>query len=197
MGRTIEQCDDENERLVKQMLDLFPLLEVTVEYQVRVIDEAEEGMCRGRGEEGQLRTLRATINIIDEALKLLTNYFQMKTPFTFMRLSRDSCRLIFLVSMAMAEFFEEFKHRESFGAEHSELEKFMASTGLLVEGDMTKNGILNNQVLSITQAQYKEMHMGDDTEATPSGPAVTSVTNMGDIQLETEDDEFDTVVHDL
>ena len=189
--RTTDQCESANKELISDLIDMFPKLSFKARYQVRVLKGGEKGESEVGSDEGELRTLHSSIHLVEESLKYLTNFFQMKNAYNFMRISKDTGRLIFLVAMAMASFLEEFKHRASMGAENWELEKFMVSAGLLVEGETTRNSIIYDSVLYMTAEQFHELNDGKPSEIiSKAGRAYVD-------EGEESADEFGAVVYNL
>ena len=193
LGRTPEQCKEANQNMVKELMVMFPKLEFEAQYDVCVMNDGDIGEEAFHGEDEDVKTLRVTVNIIMEALKYLTNYFHHKEPYQFMRLSKDSCRLIFMVAMSIASSLEEFKRMMSTGTHISELEKFLANAGLLVEGEGTRNTIIN-QVLSKTRAEYEQLNesVRGNVDCDRSNAMSVDSENEGD-----SSDEFDEVVLNL
>ena len=108
-GRTPEECDSSNKAHMLKMFQALPDLQFKVRYEVRIVGEASSITESSTGEHGEVRVLRMSINLVDEALKYLTDYFQLKEPYEFMRLSKDTTRLVFIVAMGMAHFLDQFK----------------------------------------------------------------------------------------
>ena len=189
-GRTLDQCEEANKNLIKELISMFPKLEFRAQYEVQVVDDKNSDSDSSDNEES-VQVLHVTVNIINEALKYLTSFFQFKSAYQFMRLSSDSCRLVFVVSMSMVHSLHELKRKVVTGTSNAELEKFMAGAGLLVEGEVTRNQTLS-QTFSMSREKYEDLNegAGGDAEIDRGGLL------QGEDDAESAD-EFDEVVFNL
>ena len=192
-GKSSDDCDEENKMKVRELVRRFTQFRFNAQYDVQVVEKAEDAEeGSNNGGERVCKTLSVTINILDEALKYLTHYFQFKEAYQFMRLSDDSCRLLFMVSMAMASCLEMFQEKVRSGASLQDLIKFMIQAGLLVEGKPTRNPIIDNQVLRLTPTQYAELNESKVT--VEDGTEMDEGTDRNGSESA---DEFEAVVFDL
>ena len=185
-GKSVEhsQREVENDELVKNLMLMFPKLEFKASYEVRVVKASDEdGSNNKKQDEGELRTMYRSVNLIEEAVRYLTSYFQLRKAEIFLRISKDTGRMVFLIAMAMANFLEDFKHRAGIGAHNLELEKYMAIAGLLKEGESTRNGLTHDNLLFLNSQQFDEIN-----EEKPSETLSRSAGVIEEQEQESEDE---------
>ena len=150
-GRTPEQCDEKNKAHVQDMFRTFSELQFKARHQVKIVG-GTGNVESGSTEDGETRELVVTVNILDEALKFLTNFFQLKSPYELLRLSRDTCRFVFIVGMSIGRILDRCIEKMCSGAGLAELQKFISGSGLVVEGESTRENLINKHLLHLTPA---------------------------------------------
>ena len=192
-GRSAEECDNANMKSVKDMIEMFPQFEMKVQYQVRVVEQSSDISLDNIGDDtGDLRELSTSVKLIEEALEFLVNYFQLKSSAMFLRLSKDTLRLLFMVSMSFSNFLELFQKKKQSGATNVELERLMVGMGLLVNGQPTRNNLINKHVLYVTSERYNELHESIEREL-----GLDDSQDEYDRNCEESADDFEAVVFDL
>ena len=132
-----------------------------------------------------------TLNIIQEALTYLANFFHHKKPYRFKRISKDTCRLLFVVSLNMASSLQELKQKVTTGAPSIDLERHMTAAALLVDSDTTRMQQLGH-VLSMSRKEFNKRN-----DSRPPRMAAVSDEAMQHDNGEESADEFDQVVINL
>ena len=190
--RSAGDCDELNQERLRDMLIMFPQFEMKVSSDVCVLDREELNDGPIGSSEGTIRTVKFTVNILDEVFQYVTNYFHFKKPYHYVGVCKDSFRLIFIVAMGMGSFLELFHDRRTNGTTFLELPKNMVGTGMLVEGEVSHNKMVNSNILYITQKdsdKVNEVEVGDRN--------VEDRRPISENDIPESPDEFDAVVLNL